>query len=259
MQEGGDMKKLDGKVAIVTGGTSGMGRGIAELFAAEGASIVIGGRDVDRGRDVVDGIKAAGGAAEFVAGDIATVEANQDLVDAAVQQFGGVDVLVPNAGILGNGSVLDAPLEVWQRTIDVNLNAVYYLIKLAAPVMLEGGGGSIVVNGSIAAYTAFPNHPAYCASKGALVPLVRQLALDLAPKIRVNILCPGQVDTPLLWDSAKAFPNPDTAVQECADKMPLKRIGTPEDIARAALFLASGDASWITGTALTIDGGITAG
>jgi len=251
------MKKLEGKTAVVTGGTSGMGRGIAELFAAEGASVVIGGRDPVRGPEVVEDITAAGGEAAFVAGDIATVDTNQELVNAAVSQFGGVDVVVPNAGILGNGSVLDAPLGVWRRTIDVNLNAVYYLIKLAAPAMLERGGGSIVVNGSIAAFTAFPSHPAYCASKGALVSLVRQLAIDLAPTIRVNILCPGQVDTPLLWESAKAFPNPETAVQEAADRMPLKRLGTPEDIARAALFLASDDAAWITGTALTIDGGIT--
>jgi len=253
------MQALAGKVAIVTGGTSGMGRGIAELFAAEGASVVIGGRDLARGREVLEAIRASGGAAVFVPGDIATVEANQALVDAAVQQFGSVDILVPNAGILGNGSVLEAPLDTWRRTIDVNLNAVYYLIKLAAPVMIDGGGGSIVVNGSIAAYRGFPGHPAYCASKGALVSLVRQLAIDLAPTIRINILCPGQVDTPLLWDSAKAFPCPETAVHDAADRMPLKRLGTPKDVARAALFLAGDDASWITGAALTIDGGISTG
>jgi NAD(P)-dependent dehydrogenase (short-subunit alcohol dehydrogenase family) len=253
------MGKLRNKTAIVTGGTSGMGRGIAELFAAEGASVVISGRDEGRGREVADGIVARGGAAAFVPGDIAQVETNQRLVDTALQQFGHVDILAPNAGILGIGGVLEAPLEVWKQTIDVNLNAVYYLIKLAAPVMIAGGGGSIVVNGSIAAYKGFPNHPAYCASKGALISLVRQLALDLAPTIRVNILCPGQVDTPLLWDSAKAFADPARAVQAVADKMPLGRLGTPEDIARAALFLASDDASWITGAALTIDGGIMAG
>lgn len=253
------MDRLKGKVAIVTGGTSGMGRGIAERFAAEGAAVVISGRDEDRGHEVADGIVARGGSATFVAGDIAEVETNQRLVDTAVERFGGIHILVPNAGILGIGGVLEASLDVWKRTIDVNLNAVYYLIKLAAPIMLKGGGGSIVVNGSIAAYKGFPNHPAYCASKGALVPLVRQLALDLAPTIRVNILCPGQVDTPLLWDSAQAFPNPAKAVQAVAERMPLKRLGTPEDIAQAALFLASDDAAWITGSALTIDGGIMAG
>lgn len=252
-------KKLEGKTCIVTGGTSGMGRGIAELFAAEGARVVISGRDATRGREVVAAITAAGGAAVFVAGDIAAVETNQRLVDAAVANFGGVHILIPNAGILGVGGILEAPLDVWRRTIDVNLNAVYYLIKLAAPVMLGQGGGSIVVNGSIAAYKGFPNHPAYCASKGALVSLVRQLALDLAPKIRINILCPGQVDTPLLWDSARAFPNPQTVVKDVAARMPLQRLGTPDDIARAALFLAGPDAAWITGAALTIDGGIMAG
>ena len=253
------MGSFDGKVAIVTGGTSGMGRGIAELCAAEGAAVVIGGQNEERGAEVVAGILARGGAATFVAGDIATVETNQRLVDTAVEQFGGVHLLVPNAGILGLGGVLDGTLETWQRTIDVNLNAVYYLIKLAAPAMLHAGGGAIVINGSIAAYKGFPNHPAYCASKGALVSLTRQLAIDLAPTIRVNILCTGQVDTPLLWDSAQAFPDPASAVQEVAARMPLKRLGTPEDIARAVLFLASDAAAWITGAALTIDGGITAG
>jgi NAD(P)-dependent dehydrogenase (short-subunit alcohol dehydrogenase family) len=253
------MGKLNGKGLIVTGGTSGIGRAIAELFAAEGAAVVISGRDARRGQLVVDGIVARGGSAVFVAGDIATVEVNQQLVDTAMQHFGRVDILVPNAGILGLGGVLDTPLEVWTRTIAVNLNAVYYLIKLAAPAMLAGGGGSIVVNGSIAALKGFPRHPAYCASKGALVALVRQLAIDLAPKIRINILCTGSVDTPLLWNSARAFPNPATAVQEVVDRMPLKRLGTPEEIARAALFLASDDAAWITGSALVVDGGTMTG
>ena len=252
------MSKLQGKTAIVTGGTSGMGQGIAELFAAEGASVVISGQDEHRGQSVVDGIVARSGKAVFLAGDVADLATNQRLVDEATKHFGGVDILVPNAGTLGIGGVLDAPLEVWRRTIDVNLNAVYYLIKTAAPVMMERTGGSIVVNGSIAAFVGFPNHPAYCASKGALVALVRQLAIDMAPAVRINIICPGQVNTPMLWDSAKAFPDPQGAVAAAAARMPMKRLGTPEDIARAALFLASDDSSWITGIALTIDGGILA-
>ncbi len=251
------MPKLQGKTAIVTGATSGMGRSIAELFASEGAAVVISGRDIGRGSSVAERIVARGGRAAFVAGDIMSVETNQRLVDAAVTQFGRLDVVVPNAGILGIGGVKNSPLEIWQRTIDINLNAVYYLIRLAVP-HLQQQGGSIVVNGSIAAFKGFPNHPAYCASKGALVALVRQLALDLAPRIRVNILCPGQVDTPLLWDSAKAFPDPKTIVQEVANRIPLKRLGTPEDVAKAALFLASDDAAWITGTSLTVDGGLMA-
>ena len=252
------MRRLEGRTTIITGGTSGIGKGIAELFAAEGASVVINGRDSKRGESVVKNIIDSGGRAVFVEGDIAEVETNRKLVETAIKHFHKVDVLVPNAGVLGIGSVKDSPIEVWKKTIDINLNAVYYLIKMAVPEMIKNGG-SIVINGSIAAYKGFPNHPAYCASKGALVSLVRQLAIDLAPKIRVNILCPGQVDTPFLWDSAKAFANPQGIVKEVIERLPLKRLGMPEDIAKAALFLASDDSSWITGASLIVDGGGLAG
>jgi NAD(P)-dependent dehydrogenase (short-subunit alcohol dehydrogenase family) len=125
--------------------------------------------------------------------------------------------------------------------------------------MQRAGGGSIVAVGSIAAFKAFPNHAAYCASKGALVALVRQAALDYGPSVRVNLVCPGPVDTPLIWDSAAAFPDPARAVAAVAERTVLKRLGRPEDVARAALFLASSDSAWITGTTLTIDGGIMTG
>ena len=253
------MKKLDGKVAIVTGGTSGIGRGIAERFAVEGAAVVIGGRDAARGREVVGAVCARGGRAIFVAGDVADIETNQRLVDTAIRAFGGLDVLAPNAAVLGIGGILDLSIEAWQETLDVNLNAVFYLVKLAVPEMLQRHGGSIVVTGSIAAFKGFPNHPAYCASKGALVPLVRQLAIDLAPRIRINIVCPGQVDTPLLRDSVRAFPNPETIIREATARIPLKRLGTPDDIACAAVFLASDESSWMTGAALTLDGGVMTG
>jgi NAD(P)-dependent dehydrogenase (short-subunit alcohol dehydrogenase family) len=253
------MKKLQGKVAIVTGATIGMGQGIAERFAREGAAVVCGGRDSERGKAVVDGIVAAGGRAELVTGNIGTFEANQALVARAKETFGGVDILVPNAGILGIGSVTEVSLATWHETIATNLHAVFYLCRAAIPEMLARGGGAIVVNGSIAAMKAFPNHPAYCASKGALVPLVKQLALDYGPKIRANLMCPGPVDTPLLWDSAKAFPDPAVAVQNTVARTALKRLGLPADIASLALFLASDDSSWITGTAFTIDGGALVG
>ena len=253
------MGKLSEKVVIVTGGTSGMGRGIAELFAAEGAAVVIGGRCEQRGQEVVEGIHSGGGQACFVGGDVGTLEANQELVNKAVSEFGGLDVLVPNAGILGIGSVTEVSLEVWHETVSTNLHAVFYLARVGIPEMLSRGGGTIVVNGSIAAFKGYPNHPAYCASKGALVPLVRQLAIDYAPKIRANILCPGPVDTPLLWDSAKAFPDPKRAVSDVAEQTLLKRLGTPADVASAALFLASDESKWITGAAITIDGGIMTG
>ena len=231
--------KLEGKVAIVTGATIGMGRAIAERFAAEGAAIVAAGRDPARGADVVNAIRSAGGRAEFVPGNIGTPEANRALVDRAIEAFGGVDILVPNAGILGIGSITEVSIETWHETIATNLNAVFYLCRAGIPAMSKRGGGSIVVNGSIAAVRAFPNHPAYCASKGALVPLVKQIALDYGPSVRCNLMCPGPVDTPLLWDSARAFPDPASAVEAAGQGTALRRLGLPTDIASLALFLAS--------------------
>lgn len=253
------MGKLTGRVAIITGGTRGMGSAIAELFAGEGASVIIGGRDAARGATVVDRVRARGGKAEFVAGDIATPEASEALVAAAAEHFGGVDILVPNAGRLGLGSVTGTSVESWRETMATNLDAVFYLLKAGIPGMLERGRGAVVVTGSIAAFKGFPNHAAYCASKGALIAFARQVSADYAPTIRVNVICPGPVDTPLIWDSARAFPDPASAVADAAAATLLKRLGTPEDIARAALFLASDDSAWITGAVLTVDGGRTAG
>jgi NAD(P)-dependent dehydrogenase (short-subunit alcohol dehydrogenase family) len=253
------MKKLEGKVAIVTGATIGMGQAIAERFAAEGAAVVCGGRDADRGASLIKTIRDKGGRAELVPGDIGTLEANQALVNRAKSVFGGVDILVPNAGILGIGSITEVSLETWHQCIATNLHAVFYLCRAGIPEMQARGGGTIVINGSIAAMKAFPNHPAYCASKGALVPLVKQIALDYGPTIRANLMCPGPVDTPLLWDSAKAFPDPAVAVHNAGQRTALKRLGTPSDIADLALFLASTDSSWITGSAFTIDGGALVG
>jgi NAD(P)-dependent dehydrogenase (short-subunit alcohol dehydrogenase family) len=247
--------KLENKVAIVTGATSGMGWGIAERFAKEGASIVAAGRNVERGRSLVEKIRAEGGRVEFVAGDVGTLEGNQALVRTAVDRFGGVDTIVMSAGELGIGSVTEVPLEIWHGTIATNLHSVFYLCRVAIPEMKKRGGGTVVVNGSIGAYKGFPNHAAYCASKGALVPFVKQMARDYGPAIRVNLMCPGPVDTPLIWDSAKAFPDPGKAVQAAADGTVQKRLGLPKDIANLALFLATDDSSWMTGAAITIDGG----
>jgi NAD(P)-dependent dehydrogenase (short-subunit alcohol dehydrogenase family) len=232
-----------------------MGCGIAELFAREGAAVVAGGRNVERGRALAQRIGDEGGKAHFVPADVATLEGNRTLVGAAVERFGGVDILVMSAGELGLGSVTEVSLETWHATVGANLHAVFYLCRLAIPEMQKRSGGSIVVNGSIAAYKGFPNHAAYCASKGALVPLVKQIARDYGPSIRVNLMCPGPVDTPLIWDSAKAFPDPARAVQAAAEGTVQKRLGLPKDIANLALFLASDDSAWMTGSAITIDGG----
>lgn len=251
--------KLAGKVAIVTGGTSGMGRGIAMYFAYEGAAVVVGGRDPERGAEVVASIEREGGKAIFVSGDISTYEDNEVLVRTAVETFGGLHIVVSNAGILGTGSVTTVPLETWHRTIGTNLHAVFYILRAAIPEMQKSGGGSVVVNGSIVGYKGDPEHPAYCASKGALIPLVKQVAMDYGPSIRINLLASGPVDTPLLQKTLNSLPNPEQVRIAVAEHLPLKRIGKPEDIASAALFLASDDSSWITGSALTVDGGSLCG
>lgn len=253
------MSRLEGKTAIVTGATSGMGRAIACLFAREGASIVCGGRDAERGKGVVAEIRSSGGRAQFLPGDVGDPVNADQLVDEARRSFGGVDVAVACAGALGLGAVSELPIDTWKRTLSVNLDAVFYLLRKALPAMRARGSGSVVVVSSIAAFKGFPNHAAYCASKGALVALVRQVALDYGPAVRVNALCPGPVDTPLIWDSAAAFPEPEKAVAAVAERTLMKRLGQPEDVARAALFLASSDSAWMTGTALTLDGGILTG
>ena len=253
------MQRMNGRAAIITGATSGMGRATALLFAREGASVVASGRDGERGQALVDDIRSAGGRVEFVPGDVSLPETNARLVETCLRAFGGVDTIVCFAGMLGLGSVTDVPAETWRQTMAVNLDAVFYLLRSGLPAMKARGGGSVVIGGSIAALKAFPNHAAYCASKGALLALVRQVAVDYGPGIRINVLCPGPVDTPLIWDSASAFPDPARAVSDVAQKTLMKRLGTPEDIARAALFLASDESGWTTGTSLTIDGGIMTG
>jgi len=248
--------RLKGKTAIITGATSGMGKGMAERFVSEGVSVILSGRDEQRGIELEKQLLQQGGRAVFVAGDITEISVNEKLVQAAINHFGKLDMVVTNAGKLGLGSVTDISFEEWNETISTNLNAVFYLSRFAIPEMQKNGRGTLLVNSSIAAFKSFPNHAAYCASKAALIALVKEMALDYGPVIRVNAICPGPVDTPLIWDSAKAFENPESIVQQTANNTLMKRLGKPEDIASLALFLVSDEASWITGSSFTIDGGI---
>lgn len=233
-----------------------MGKAIASLFVREGATVILSGRDAERGLELEKSLNQSGKKAVFFPGDISKPEINEELVSEAVRHFGKLDIIVTNAGNLGIGSVTDISLEEWDYTLATNLNSVFYLSRFAIPEMKKSGKGVILVNSSIAAFKSFPNHAAYCTSKAALVALVKEMALDYGPEIRVNTICPGPVDTPLIWDSAKAFENPESIVQQTANNTLMKRLGTPEDIASLALFLVSEEASWITGSAFTIDGGI---
>lgn len=248
--------KFHNKVAIITGATSGMGKAIAETFAREGASLILSGRNEERGESLVSALKPINKKVVFIAGDVSNIDTNQQLVDAALSNFGKIDILSSNAGILGLGSVTDLSLDLWHTTLNTNLSSVFYLCKYALPHLLKEAGGNIIINASIAAFKSFPNHPAYCASKAGVVALMKQMAVDYAPKIRVNAICPGPVDTPLLWESAQAFDHPETAVADARKATLLQRLGSTSDIANLVLFLASEDSSWITGATINIDGGI---
>jgi len=244
------MRKLEDKVCIVTGATSGMGRAIAMSFYEKGAKLILSGRNKERG----DSLASELGGSVFVAGDVSEYGYNEKLVKTAIEHFGKLDIVSINAGTLGLGNVVELSIDDWHKTVDTNLSAIFYMSKYAMP-HLEKSNGTLLINASIAAYKSFPNHPAYCASKAGAVALMKQLAVEYAPKVRVNAICPGPVDTPFIRDSAKAFENPETAVADAGKATLLKRLGTPEDVSNLALFLVSDDASWITGTAMTIDGG----
>lgn len=245
------MLKLKDKICIVTGATSGMGRAIAERFHQEGAKLVLSGRNVERGHTLAKELDNS----VFIAGDVSEPSYNKLLVKTAIKKFGKLDIISMNAGILGLGNVVDLSTEDWHTTLNTNLSSIFYLSKYAIP-HLQRQLGVVLINASIAAFKSFPNHPAYCASKAASIALMKQMAAEFAPKIRVNAICPGPVDTPLLRDSAKAFENPETAVIKAGEATLMQRLGRPEDISNLALFMVSNDSSWITGTAMTIDGGI---
>lgn len=243
--------RLKDKVCIVTGATSGMGHAIAERFHKEGAKLILSGRNEEQGKKLTKKLNNS----IFLAGDVTNPSYNEALVKTAIENFGKLDVISMNAGILGLGNVVDLSPEDWHKTINTNLSSIFYLSKYAIPYLVKNKG-NILINASIAAYKSFPNHPAYCTSKAGSIALMKQMAVEYAPEIRVNAICPGPVDTPLIWDSAKAFKNPEAAVKDAAKATLMKRLGQPEDIANLALFLASDEASWMTGTAVTIDGGI---
>ena len=237
-------KILENQVAIITGSTSGMGEAIARRFAKQGAAVVINGTNEERGKKIEEEIVEEGGKAAFYQADVSSASEVAAMVDFAVEQFSEVTILVPNAGILGNGLATEISLETWDKTLGVNLNGVYYLCRYGLPKLIEAGGGTVVINASIASFKSFPQHPAYCASKGALIPLMKNIAQDYAEH---NIL---------IWDSVKAFPNADSIIDETIGMTCVGRLGTPEDVAEAALFFASDRSSFVTGASLTVDGGI---
>ncbi len=249
--------RLEGKSAIVTGGGSGFGEGIAKRFAAEGAKVMVADINAETGNAVVDAINAAGGAAAFVATDVSDSDSTKAMVDATVAAFGGIDVLVQNAAIGQTPTpLIDTPEDVFDRLFHINVRSVYLGARHAVPVMREQGrGGSIINTVSTAAIRPRPYLAAYNATKGALVPLSRALALELAgDRIRVNGLCPVAGETPMLKEFM-GDADENEAHAKFVASVPMGRLSTPTDVAAAALFFACDESEFITGVMMEIDGG----
>lgn len=247
-----------GKACIVTGATSGIGRAIALELASQRADLLLIGRNEGRGLEVLAELRSLGAAASFMAVDVAQPESARAVIDSALSVYGRIDVLVNNAGILINGTALDCTDEDWDRVMQVNVSAALRLARAVLPQMLQQGSGSIVNIASDWALMGARGATAYCVSKAALAQLTRCLALDYATAgIRVNAVCPSETDTPML-DLAFPGDDRDRKIQKLAASIPLGRVARVEEIARVVAFVASTDASFMTGALIPVDGGTSA-
>jgi NAD(P)-dependent dehydrogenase (short-subunit alcohol dehydrogenase family) len=243
--------KLKGKVAFITGFGSGLGQAIAIMFAQEGAAVAGTSKTESKGRDTVAIIEKNGGRALFRAGDVGNSSEMKALIDETVKEFGGIDIVVNSAGVRTNGSITEITEEAWERTLDTNLKGAFVVSRLAIPEMKKRGGGVVLHIAARSGMLGQAGRAAYCASKGGLITLTEAMAMDHAPDhIRVNCICPGPTRTPMVDTSA-----PEKLARYKA-RVPLGRIGEPEDVAQAALYLASDEASFVTAAILPVDGGM---
>ena len=242
------------RVALILGGTSGIGRAAALRFAAEGAAVVIGGRNVGNGEDISEEICGAGGDALFARTDVGSLEQVQAIVDTTLERFGRLDCAFNNAGWEGTGSATaDTSESDWQRMIDIKLNGVWRGVREQIPAMLKGGGGSIVNMAGNWGLVGFPNYASYCAAAHGILGLTKAAALEYAGQgIRINAVCPGAVDAPLL----NRMVGGDASIKAAfAAELPAGRLATQEDVAEAVLWLASDAAAYVNGTSIVLDGG----
>lgn len=252
--------KLAEKTAIITGAGTGIGRACAELFVREGAGVVLAGRRQAPLEEVQAAIGGSGGRALAVPCDVRRSEQVRTLVARTVDTFGGLHVVVNNAALWTGGTAEETSEEVWDDMMETNLKGVFLLSREALPALRKAGGGSIVNIGSVLGLVGMKQRVAYATSKGGLVQLTKAMALDHAgEKIRVNCVCPSLVNTSMGQDSLARFGDAEAELARRIALIPLGRAGTPEDVARLALFLASDDSDWITGAAIPLDGGFSAG
>jgi NAD(P)-dependent dehydrogenase (short-subunit alcohol dehydrogenase family) len=247
--------RLKDRVALITGGASGIGRATAELFVREGARVAVADYSKDGGQDTVKAIKEAGGDAMFTPVDVSDSAQVTRMVDAVLRAYGRIDILFNGAGILHYGTVLETDEQAWNRVLSINLTGTYLCCRTVLPHMIRQGGGSIInVASTVGAHDACANAVAYVTSKGGVTLFTRAMAIDHAKQgVRVNALVPGATDTPMIRNAIAP-----EALEALAASHPIGRLGRPEELAKAVLFLASDDASFVTGTAMYVDGGQTA-
>ena len=255
------MSRLMNKVALITGGTSGIGEATARLFAREGAKVALMGRRRNLGEAVVAQIKQGNGAAIFSASDVTRAEDCRRSIEETLTAYGRIDILFNNAGVVTRGTLEETSEGDWTRTFEVNVKGTYLMTKFVLPIMRQQGGGVVVNNASDWGIVGGPHYTAYSASKGAVVLMTKSVALEVArDNIRVNAICPGDTYVER-WrvDELHGLPGDfESALKAMGEDLPLGRVGTVEEIAQAALFLASGESSFMTGATLIIDGGNTA-
>jgi NAD(P)-dependent dehydrogenase (short-subunit alcohol dehydrogenase family) len=250
--------KLKGKVAIITGAGSGIGKASAGVFAEEGAKVVVVDWNKETGAQTSEMIRQTGGEAIYCYADVSNAREVEALVNTAVHHYGRLDVLFNNAAIQVMAKLADTAEDVWDRIQHVNLKGVFLGCKYAIPAMIRTGGGSIINMASVLGFVGDPDLAAYCAAKGGVIALTKAGALAYGPQgVRINCICPGDVDTPLLEDYFNKDPNPARLRQEVSSKYALRRIATPREVAQLAVFLASDASSFVTGSTMVVDGGLT--